>query len=160
MEIVAIRDKRLVYIGLLASTLFLIVLVLSWIYAALYVKVIVSIIEPFLLGVFGYLSLLPKNAIILDDGVLTMRFAFTSKKIPAKNLQYNSYNEIGTFAARQGFWDNLYIIRNDIRTLTVTFSDEGINKHRSILLVRECRAVSLRLNELAKEYKDKTQEIL
>ena len=156
MEIVAIRDKRLGYVGLLVSILLLIVLVLVWIDAALYVKVIVSIIEAFLLGTFGYLSLLPKNAIILSDGVLTMRFAFTLKRISVKNLQYNSYNEIGTFAARKGFWSDLYILRNDIRTLTVTFLEGGINKHCRILLVRECRATSLRLKELAEKHKDET----
>lgn len=150
MQVIAQRDKKLAYIGLIFPLVLLILTVLSWTALPLWGKIVLSALTVFFFIVFGYFALLPKDAIAHGDDVITLNLLFRSKQISVKDLKYVSYHELGNWRARsdRNLLANLYILRNDIRTLTVTFTENGVQRHCYVVAVKDCSAVAISINAL------------
>ena len=151
MEIIAERDKRIAKIILLLGGALSLLSVLMIATSSWYIIPLVMGVALFLCGF--YFVVLPKNAITKTGENITIHYAFQQKNIKISDIEYISYNELGTFSTRRTFWCSLYILNNDIRNLTITVKEIGRLKHYFIISVLNTSAVAIVINQLLEKEK-------
>ena len=148
MQIIAERDKKLgkilffLSIALVPLSIIFILNVSLWHIALL-------VLSVFLLCFAVYITfLLPKTAIVKDGDTVVIYFAFHQKKIEISTLEYVSYPELGTWYTRRTSFISLHILRNDIRSLTLTVKKEGVLQHHRVNRILNASTVAVTINAL------------
>ncbi len=156
MIVIAERDKTIgkiiLVIGIILSVLSVSMLG-SWIY-------IFTLVFGIIFLIFGfYLVLLPKCAIVKEDDKLILCHVFHKKRIPLSRIEYVSYHELGTWQSRGGELVDVHILKNDIRTLTITVKEERKLRHFYVWLVLNASGTKVSIDGLVEKEKKHLLEI-
>lgn len=148
MNILAQRSKILP--GCLTANGFILLTagILIAVFISLY-SVILAVIGGafFLIGL--YLLLSPTIAVAEKDGELLFYFFLRRIRVAPAQIEFVHYPENGTMATRGGgIVSNWHILKNDIRTLTVTIRQGTTSKRLILLFVLHASAVALELETL------------
>ena len=101
-----------------------------------------------LLSLYNVLS--PTEAIVRDGDKLIFCFLFGVKEYSLSEFEYVSYHELGAWWQRKGNLFDYAVLKNDVRTLTVTVRRDGTLRYFRILGIEQASAVATSLNALKK----------
>lgn len=104
-----------------------------------------------------YFAFIPKTAITVSGEQLVLHLLFRKKTVPLSEFKYVSYRELGTFEKRNGFISNIYFLKNDIRTLFVTYRRNGTDKCIYVLMCMDAVAAAAAITALAEKSKARTE---
>lgn len=97
---------------------------------------------------------MPKTAILQKDGDFIFCFFLRQKTIPVDSIQYVHYPEIGTFANRgDDIFSSLHILKHDIRTLTITYTENGAARQFHLACIRNASAVAAAIDSIVKQHR-------
>ena len=135
MKVIAERDKILFYILIAAGSICL--------------AVGISLLIVFL--VWWYSLIIVFGAIFLSVG---LRYGLMQKTIPVDSIQYVHYPEIGTFANRgDDIFSSLHILKHDIRTLTITYTENGAARQFHLVCIRDASAAAAAIDSIVKQHR-------
>ncbi len=153
MQIIAERDKRLIKIVLFLGVAWTGVSV--WLLSVSLWYIFVLVLGVFLTG-YGFYGavFLPKTAIGREKNELVFPCAFHQKRIELSAIEYVSYTELGEWIRREGgLFTLLYLFKNDVRRLTITFKEEDTLKHFRVGNVLDASAVATAINGMVEQAK-------
>lgn len=151
MKVIAERSKILFYIltfvGVLclAVGISLLIVFLVWWYSLFIVLGAIS----FSIGL--YYALMPKTALLQRDGDFIFCFFLRKKVIPVDSIQYVHYSERNTFNSADDILSSLYVLKHDIRKLTITYTENGTTKKFSLVGIRDASAVAAAIDLIVKQ---------
>ena len=154
MKVIAERDKILFYIltvaGVICLTvgISLLIVFLVWWYS------LIIVFGAIFLSVGLRYGLMPKTAILQKDGDFIFCFFLRQKTIPVDSIQFVHYPEIGTFANRgNDIFSSLHILKHDIRTLTITYTENGAARQFHLVCIRDASAAAAAIDSIVKQHR-------
>ena len=155
MQVLAERYKTtgkiLLVLGFLALALGIVTVVAfgenkGW---ELFMLVLLFVVGVVCVGIGGYQTLSPKQAILRDGDKLVFCFLFRTKTYAISQLKYVSYPELGEWYNRNGsLWLTKSILENDVRRITVTIEHENREIQFTMHSVLHASAVAVTLQAL------------
>ena len=115
----------------------------------LFMLVLLFVVGVICVGIGGYQTLSPKQAILRDGDKIVFCFLFRTKTYLISELKYVSYPELGEWYNRNGsFWLTKSILENDVRRITVTVERENREIQFTVQSVLHASAVAVTLQAL------------
>jgi len=130
--VMAIRDKILYWLLFVSGVLLCLLSIFMLSISKWYIVALIFGITLFFIGL--YTILLPSTAIEKDGNYLIVRYLFTEKVILISDIEYVSYDELGTYARSEGGFSSIYTRIKDMRRLTITYRMNGMLIHSSVFI--------------------------
>lgn len=97
---------------------------------------------------------MPKTAILQKGGDFIFCFLLRQKSIPVDSIQFVHYPEIGSFANRgNDIFSSLHILKHDIRTLTITYTENGATRQFHLVCIRDASAAAAAIDSIVKQHR-------
>ena len=146
MVVIAQRYKKLAVVALVLGVL---CIALSVVFFSIDFLSIAGLLVGITLVLSSlYVVLSPKEAIVRDGDKLIFCFLFGVKEYSLSEFEYVSYHELGRWRDRDGFLADYAILKNDVRTLTITVKKNGILQHFKMYAIEQATAVAATLSAL------------
>ena len=140
MKVIAERDKILFYILIAAGSICLavgislLIVFLVWWYS------LIIVFGAIFLSVGLRYGLMPKTAILQKGGDFIFCFFLRQKSIPVDSI-------------RDDIFSSLHILKHDIRTLTITYTENGAARQFHLVCIRDASAAAAAIDSIVKQHR-------